>query len=417
MTCTPKLHRLLPSGRHIWGHARVQNSTKKSATERFPWWRESRRVPGMVWDQQEKMELQVFQEVWVQRIWRVLGRGMCLLELESKAHRALRVFLVCRDQRVKQEIQVQRGHQVLLDCQVPVQNVTSLWVHIIESVSFLFLVVVVVVGGGSSSMKTSIVFHFHLKQGAKGEKGGPGPKGSRGEDGHSISGPPGPPGPPGPMTNLQDLLLNITEGIFNFTELRGPPGPMGPEGFPGRAGFPGPRGPKGDIGPAGLLGPAGVKGEKGEPGVTIAADGSIIPAPRGPQGPKGIKVGQTINSSTADEEYHDRRMRDSEHGLHRVSEGFLDLLDPWDQLDHLVKKENMASLVARDDLDFLGGKETEESLWVSREDCLVYSRFLQGPPGPPGPPGRILNLNGLPTSIFPLKALVLINPNPNPNLP
>lgn len=32
------------------------------------------------------------------------------------------------------------------------------------------------------------------------------------------------------------------------------------------------------------------KGEKGEPGVTIAADGSILSAPRGPQGPKGIKV-------------------------------------------------------------------------------------------------------------------------------
>lgn len=32
------------------------------------------------------------------------------------------------------------------------------------------------------------------------------------------------------------------------------------------------------------------QGEKGEPGVTIAADGSIISAPRGPQGPKGIKV-------------------------------------------------------------------------------------------------------------------------------
>lgn len=32
------------------------------------------------------------------------------------------------------------------------------------------------------------------------------------------------------------------------------------------------------------------QGEKGEPGVTIAADGSIISAPRGPQGPKGFKV-------------------------------------------------------------------------------------------------------------------------------
>lgn len=34
------------------------------------------------------------------------------------------------------------------------------------------------------------------------------------------------------------------------------------------------------------------------------------------------------------------------------------------------------------------------------EDCLVYSRFLQGPPGPPGPPGRILNLNGVSFHLF-----------------
>lgn len=35
------------------------------------------------------------------------------------------------------------------------------------------------------------------------------------------------------------------------------------------------------------------QGEKGEPGVTIAADGSIISAPRGLQGPKGFKVPDT----------------------------------------------------------------------------------------------------------------------------
>lgn len=39
------------------------------------------------------------------------------------------------------------------------------------------------------------------------------------------------------------------------------------------------------------------QGEKGEPGVTIAADGSIISAPRGPQGPKGIKVGQRTHEA------------------------------------------------------------------------------------------------------------------------
>lgn len=32
------------------------------------------------------------------------------------------------------------------------------------------------------------------------------------------------------------------------------------------------------------------QGEKGEPGVTIAADGSILSAPKGPRGLKGPKV-------------------------------------------------------------------------------------------------------------------------------
>lgn len=32
------------------------------------------------------------------------------------------------------------------------------------------------------------------------------------------------------------------------------------------------------------------QGEKGEPGVTIAADGSLMTGMRGPRGPKGIKV-------------------------------------------------------------------------------------------------------------------------------
>lgn len=36
--------------------------------------------------------------------------------------------------------------------------------------------------------------------------------------------------------------------------------------------------------------PLHLQGEKGEPGVTIAADGSLLSAPKGPQGPKGIKV-------------------------------------------------------------------------------------------------------------------------------
>lgn len=65
-----------------------------------------------------------------------------------------------------------------------IKKVTSLWVHIIESVASFFGC-----GGGEGGecvsfyvltvgcqIKASIVFHFHLKQGSKGEKGSPGPK-------------------------------------------------------------------------------------------------------------------------------------------------------------------------------------------------------------------------------------------------
>ncbi|CAL8368967.1 unnamed protein product [Boreogadus saida] len=113
-------------------------------------------------------------------------------------------------------------------------------------------------------------------RGSKGEKGASGLKGDRGEGGLSIQGAPGPPGAPGPIISLQELL-NDTEGVFNFTEIRGPPGPVGP------------RGPKGDGGPSGGLGAAGQKGDKGEPGVTIAADGSLLLGARGPQGPRGAR--------------------------------------------------------------------------------------------------------------------------------
>ncbi|KAL2097603.1 hypothetical protein ACEWY4_006810 [Coilia grayii] len=92
--------------------------------------------------------------------------------------------------------------------------------------------------------------------GQPGVAGLPGMRGEPGQDGQSIAGPPGLPGPPGPIVSLQDLLLNDTEGIFNLTEIRGPPGP---------------------------------RGEKGEPGVTIAADGSLVTGMRGPRGPKGLK--------------------------------------------------------------------------------------------------------------------------------
>ncbi|KPP60485.1 hypothetical protein Z043_121511, partial [Scleropages formosus] len=110
--------------------------------------------------------------------------------------------------------------------------------------------------------------------GQKGERGDPGPKGDRGLDGQTVVGPPGPPGPPGPIIDLQDLLLNDTEGLFNFSQLAALPGPMGPKG------------PKGDLGIPGM---PGLKGEKGDPGVTIAADGSPMTGLAGPQGPKGVK--------------------------------------------------------------------------------------------------------------------------------
>ncbi|XP_034416582.1 collagen alpha-1(XVIII) chain-like isoform X2 [Cyclopterus lumpus] len=113
------------------------------------------------------------------------------------------------------------------------------------------------------------------EEGDKGTKGDPGLKGERGRDGLSLPGPPGPPGPAGPMINLQDLLLNDTDGAFNFSRLSEAPGPAGP------------RGPKGDLGFPGLQGPAGLKGERGEPGSVIAADGSPESGRAGPKGVKG----------------------------------------------------------------------------------------------------------------------------------
>ncbi|KAF7657539.1 hypothetical protein LDENG_00025220 [Lucifuga dentata] len=192
-------------------------------------------------------------------------------------------------------------------------------------------------------------------RGVKGEKGSPGSKGERGVDGLSI---PGPPGPPGSFVNLQDLLLNVTDGIFNFTETRGPPGPTGPEGLPGRAGFPGPRGPKGDMGPSGPRGPPGLKGEKGEPGVTIAADGSILTGMRGPQGPRGVKGDRGLPGSA----------------------GLMGPIGP-------PGPKGEYGFPGRAGRPGMPGRKGD------RGDSIG----LPGPPGPPGPPGlpgRILGLNG-----------------------
>ncbi|XP_034743918.1 collagen alpha-2(IX) chain-like isoform X2 [Etheostoma cragini] len=201
-------------------------------------------------------------------------------------------------------------------------------------------------------------------RGAKGEKGHQGPKGDRGVDGLSIVGPPGLPGPPGPIINLPDLLLNVTDGIFNFTEIRGPPGPMGPEGLTGRAGFPGPRGPKGDIGPPGVQGPAGYKGEKGEPGVTIAADGSLLSAPKGPQGPKGIKGDRGFPGPA----------------------GLMGPIGPFGQ-------KGEYGFPGRPGRSGMPGRKGDKGDAVG----------LPGPPGPPGPPGNPGKVIGLKGTVFPVR--------------
>ncbi|KAM8823525.1 uncharacterized protein AB9W97_005393 isoform 2-T2 [Spinachia spinachia] len=115
------------------------------------------------------------------------------------------------------------------------------------------------------------------EKGPKGNDGDPGQKGERGRDGLSLAGPPGPPGPAAPVINLQDLLLNDTDGAFNFSGIFEAQGRAGPQG---------PKGPKGNSGLPGVQGPPGLKGERGEPGLAISADGS----PTGPlTGPKGVK--------------------------------------------------------------------------------------------------------------------------------
>ncbi|XP_046704430.1 collagen alpha-1(XV) chain isoform X3 [Silurus meridionalis] len=169
------------------------------------------------------------------------------------------------------------------------------------------------------------------KNGEKGEKGEMGQKGERGLDGVSI---PGPPGPPGPVINLQDLMLNDTEGLYNFTGIFDPQGPLGP------------RGPKGDRGIPGVPGHPGLKGEKGEPGLTIGPDGSLL---SGPQGPKGLK---------------------GDHGVHGLP-GAMGPVGP-------SGPKGEFGFPGRPGRPGLNGRKGEKG----------DSNGLQGPPGPPGPPGR-----------------------------
>ncbi|XP_038828936.1 collagen alpha-1(XVIII) chain-like [Salvelinus namaycush] len=155
--------------------------------------------------------------------------------------------------------------------------------------------------------------------GAKGDQGDMGPKGERGRDGFSFPGPPGPPGSSGPVINLQDVLLNDTEGVFNFSGLlesqglrgkKGEPGVMvaadrsmmseltglqGPKGIKGDCGVPGPagvmgpfgpEGPKGEYGYPGRPGRPGIMGHKGDRGDAVGVSGS--PGPPGPPGRPGM---------------------------------------------------------------------------------------------------------------------------------
>ncbi|XP_031706024.1 collagen alpha-1(XVIII) chain-like isoform X1 [Anarrhichthys ocellatus] len=113
------------------------------------------------------------------------------------------------------------------------------------------------------------------EEGPKGNTGDLGQKGEKGRDGLSLPGPPGPAGPAGPIINLQDLLLNDTDGAFNFSGISEAQGRAGPQG------------PKGDSGLPGVQGPRGLKGERGESGLAIAAQGSIASGLAGPKGLKG----------------------------------------------------------------------------------------------------------------------------------
>ncbi|XP_076827459.1 uncharacterized protein col15a1a isoform X2 [Brachyhypopomus gauderio] len=172
------------------------------------------------------------------------------------------------------------------------------------------------------------------RHGEKGEKGDMGQKGERGLDGLSLPGPPGPPGPPGAIITLHDLMLNDTEGLFNFSGTFQPQGPVGP---------------KGDPGTPGVHGPPGLKGQKGEPGNTITMDGTPLSEMLGPQGPKGIKGDSGIPGPP----------------------GVMGPLGP-------VGPKGEFGLPGRPGRPGLNGLKGQKG----------DSDGLPGPPGPPGPPGR-----------------------------
>ncbi|XP_041924225.1 collagen alpha-1(XVIII) chain isoform X1 [Alosa sapidissima] len=185
-------------------------------------------------------------------------------------------------------------------------------------------------------------------KGQPGDKGDSGLKGEPGRDGLGLVGPPGPPGPPGPIVNFQDLMLNDTEGLFNFSGILGPQGPVGPRGLKGESGIPG------------VQGPPGLKGERGEPGITMAADGSLM---SGPVGPKGVK-GDTGMTGP------------------RGEMGPIGPVGPKGEF-------GLPGRPGRPGLNGLKGDKGETML-------------MQGPPGPPGPPGRPGMFNCPKGTVFPV---------------
>lgn len=108
----------------------------------------------------------------------------------------------------------------------------------------------------------------------RGEQGPQGPTGAQ-----------GPKGDPGDTVSISRVTATIDDNVgvptvttkvssdgdgatidFNFSNLRGLPGPTGPRGFVGPIGPQGETGPAGPMGPPGDTGPKGDKGEKGERG-------------------------------------------------------------------------------------------------------------------------------------------------------
>lgn len=131
----------------------------------------------------------------------------------------------------------------------------------------------------------------------------------RGEQGpKGETGPTGPKGDPGDTVSISRVTATIDDNVgvptvttkvssdgegatidFNFSNLKGLPGPVGPRGSvgpigpKGETGSVGPIGPPGDTGPKGETGPVGPQGPKGDAGE------KGVQGEQGPQGPTGAR--------------------------------------------------------------------------------------------------------------------------------